>query len=436
MSKLYDKFQKFCNEKLLPVATKFGQNKIIISISSGLMYTLPLTLGASLFNILANFPIPAVNAWIVAMGLDVHFNAIIGGTLNAISLFMSVSIAYSYCKELGVKEANPIMAAFFSLASFLILMPQTINDVKAISYDYIGSSGMFMAIILGISITALYTKLIKNKRFVMKMPEGVPPMVSQSFAPLFVGLIILTLLAAIRIGLGMTPLNNAFNLIQVCIANPIMKVSSSVPTLIIITIVANGLFFFGIHPNAINTAIVPLLYTMLMTDINNYSAGLPLQYKDILVTNSFLNNDAVGSTLSLLAAVFIFCKSKRYRSMAKMMIVPNICNINEPVIFGFPIMLNPMLLIPFILSTPVSALIGYFASVTGFISTYNPIIALGLPWTTPKIVASFLSMGWQGALLRVVTFVVLMFIYLPFVKVLDKQELLKEKESEGKVISD
>ncbi|MGX6980107.1 PTS sugar transporter subunit IIC [Vagococcus elongatus] len=431
MANLYNSFQQKIDENILPLATKFGSNKVIQAISGGLMYTLPLTLGASLFSILANFPIPFVNEWLQNAGLTIHFNAVMGGTLNAIALLISVSIPYNYTKLLGKSSANPIMASFLTFASFLILMPQTIGEeapISALSFDYLGSSGMFVAILLSLVITNSYVKLSKNKKLLIRMPEGVPPMVTQSFEPLIIAMIILCGVVAVRIGLSFTPLENLFNLVQMIIGEPLMKLGSSAPALIFITVIANGLFFFGIHPNAINSAIVPLLMTMAMANIEAAQAGTTMPYKDIMILNSFLNNDAVGSTLSLLIAILVFGKSKRYRSFAKVSFLPNFFNINEPVIFGLPIMLNPVLLVPFLLSTVVTATIGYLGSVSGFISHYNQVLAMGIPWTTPKIISTFFTMGWQGLVLRIICLIAMVFVYMPFIKALDNKELLKEQE--------
>lgn len=430
MSSSYEKFQAVIDRRVLPIATKFGSNKVIQAISGGLMYTLPLTLGASIFSILGNFPIASVNTWFNQVGLTEHFNALLGGTLNIIGLLIAFSIPYSYTKLLDKSSTNPLMAAFISIASFITLMPQTVGKEKivALSYDYLGSSGMFVAIILGLVVARVYVSLSQNKKILIRMPEGVPPMVSQSFEPLVVVIIILVGVVALRIGLSFTPMGNMFNLVQTFIGNPITQIGSSVPALILIGMIANGLFFFGIHPNAINSALVPLLMNMTLVNITAFQSGEAMPFKDIMIVNSFLNNDAVGSTLSLLIAILIFCKSKRYRAFAKISALPNLFNINEPVIFGMPIMLNPVLFIPFFLSTFITGIIGYIGSISGFISHYDPALALGMAsiWTVPKFVSSFFIMGWQGLVLRLISMAIMVGVYLPFIKTLDRQELKKE----------
>lgn len=438
MSSKFSSFQSVIDKYVLPIATKFGSNKAIQSISAGLMYTLPLTLGASMFSILANFPIPSVNTWINNTGLTEQFNALLGGTLNIIGFLIAFSIPYSYTKLLDKSRSNPLMAAFLSVASFITLMPQSVGEenLPALSYDYLGSSGMFVAIILGLLIARVYVKLSQNKKLLIKMPEGVPPMVSQSFEPLIVAVIILIGVVIVRIGLSYTQMENMFNLIQTFIGNPITKIGGSVPAFILIGMLANGLFFFGIHPNAINSALIPLLMNMTLVNITAYQEGTAMPYKDIMIVNSFLNNDAVGSTLSLIIAILIIGKSKRYRSFAKISAIPNVFNINEPVIFGLPIMLNPILFIPFFLSTFITGLIGYIGSVSGFISYYDPVLALGMAsvWTIPKFITSFFIMGWQGLLLRLISIAIMVMVYMPFIKALDNQELSKEMtEDSGKV---
>ncbi|HHD1574557.1 TPA: PTS sugar transporter subunit IIC [Enterococcus faecium] len=430
MNNKFSSFQSSIDKYVLPIASKFGSNKAIQSISGGLMYTLPLTLGASIFSILANFPIPTVNTWINNMGLTEHFNALIGGTLNIIGLLIAFSIPYSYTKILNKSRSNPLMAAFLSIASFITLMPQNVGEenLPALSYDCLGSSGMFVAIILGLAISQVYVKLSQNKKLLINMPEGVPPMVSQSFEPLIVSVIILAIVVVIRIGLSYTDIGDIFNLIQTFISNPITKIGGSVPTFILIGMIANGLFFFGIHPNSINSALMPLLLNMTLGNITAYQEGTIMPYKDIMIVNSFLNNDAVGSTLSLLIAILIIGKSKRYRSFAKISAIPNLFNINEPIIFGLPIMLNPVLFIPFFLSTFITGIIGYIGSTSGFISYYDPVLALGMAsiWTIPKIITSFFIMGWQGLLLRLISMAIMVMVYMPFIKALDNQELSKE----------
>jgi PTS system cellobiose-specific IIC component len=427
MFKYFKKVKEYIKKDIIPGISKAGSSNIVQAISGGLMFTLPITLTAAVFSIFAKFPIPSIANWLSKTGLTVHFNAVLGGTLNLIAIFTVVSISYTYTKLLKKPNTNPLIAAFMALAAFIILIPQTVGKTSALSMTYLGSTGMFVGIILGLGIAKLYTILAQKKHLTIKLPDTVPPMVTESFRPLIVSFIILVLVLLIRIGFAVTPFKTFYAFINLIVTTPLMKLGSSIPAWIAIGTIANLLFFFGVHPNAINSALTPILLTMAYKNLEAYQKGITIPYKANLIVDSFLNNDAVGSTFSLLVVILVVAKSKRYRSLAKLAIVPNFFNINEPVIFGLPVMLNPFLLIPFFFSTIITGVIGWVGAATGFISYYNPAFVLALPWTTPKVIASFFTQGWQGVVLRVACFVVICFVYLPFVKMMDRTELKKER---------
>ncbi|WP_431383225.1 PTS sugar transporter subunit IIC [Enterococcus gallinarum] len=399
------------------------------------MLTLPITLVASLFSILANFPVTSVNEWFKRNGLSEQFNAMVGGTLNIISIFIVIGISYTYTKRLNKPKGNPLVAAILSLAAFIIFMPQTMivgkENVAGLSFDYLGSNGIFVAMVLGLVISRVYIALSQHKKILIKLPDSVPPMVVESFEPLVIAVITLTGVILVRIGLSLTPLGNLFDVIQIVIAGPLTKLGGSIPSLLAIAVIGNLLYFFGIHPNAINGVITPITLTMALANVEAFKVGAHMPYRDILITSSFFGNDGTGNTLSLLLAILIFGKSARYRSLSKVTLVPNIFNINEPVVFGMPIAFNPLLAIPFLLAPVISGMIGYIGVISGFIVNYNPITGLGLAylWTLPKIITSYLTMGWQGLVLRVISIIAMIFVYLPFVKLLEKQEALEEQQN-------
>ncbi|MCP0885714.1 PTS transporter subunit EIIC [Ligilactobacillus sp. WILCCON 0076] len=419
----FNKIQNFMESKISPFATKFGNSKLIRAISTGLMYTLPLTLTASIFSIFAKFPIPSVDTYLTKIGIVDNLNAIIGGTMNSIAIFVTAAIAYAYIKISDSKDANPFIGGLLAVGIFIALLPQTVGKTSALNMTYLGSSGMFLGIVLGLVTAKLYIILSGNKKLIIKMPDGVPPMVAESFKPLLVSFILLLLALVTRIGISYTPAKTLYSLVNTFITTPLMALGTSPFAWLGIAIIANTLFFFGIHPNAINGALTPILLSMALTNLHAYQLGKALPYKTVMIVDQFLNNDAVGSTLCLLIAIFIFCKSERYRKLAKLTVVPNLFNINEPVIFGLPIVLNPVLFIPFFLSTAISGLIGWIGAVTGFISYYNPAFALGIPWTVPKFITTFFVTGWQGLVLRIVSMTIMVLLYAPFIKMLDNKEL-------------
>lgn len=421
------KFQASLEKVLIPISTKIGSNKVLKGLSEGMIMTLPLTLGASLFMVLGNFPVPAFSNWLNAIGVGAQLNAIAGGTLSILALYISFTVAYSYAKQL---KAEATTAGILSLASFLIIMPQTVgegkNMVGAFAGTYLGSQGIFVAILVGLVVSGVYARLSRVPWLNIKLPDSVPPMIANSFSPLLVSLIIFLGDFLVRLGFSYTQWANIFDFINKIIAAPLVSVGGSVPAFILVYMLANLFFWFGLHPAPIQSIMQTIATSMMLVAVTNNNAGAPVKYLTNLVVFDFVNNDGTGSTLSLLIAVFIFARAKRYRSLAKLAIIPNIFGINEPVVFGLPIMFNALMIIPFVFSTLVSAGIAWIAVKVGFIATYHASVAMSMPWTLPKFITSFFIYGWQGVVLRLFIMAVLVFLYLPFLKMLDKKELDEE----------
>ncbi|KJY55867.1 PTS Lac IIC [Lactobacillus kullabergensis] len=421
-------FQKWLEKYLVPFSNKLGQNKVLQSISSGMVMTLPVTIGASVFSIFASFPIKPVADWFAKVGITPSMSAIVNGTMNILAVFISFTIAYNYAKSC---KQNGIVAGLFGLASFFVLMPQTVpgkKPVNAFQMTYLGSEGIIVAIILSILIGVFYVKLSKNKKLTIKLPDSVPSMVSSSIEPLIIGIIIFIAVFIVRAIFDFSPFNNVFDFINKLITTPLMHVGGSPLTLILIFALSNVLFTFGIHPAAIESVVIPLIISMMVSSTPAFQAGKTIPYLSNLVVFAFSNNDAAGATLGLVLMGLILSKSKRYKEFFKVSALPNLFNINEPIIFGMPIVLNPLMFIPFVLSTFVSGGIGLLAVKIGFITNYNPSLGMGMPWTMPKIIADTMIMGWQGAVVWLINFLLMFVIYLPFFRVADKQAFEEENK--------
>lgn len=279
-----------------------------------------------------------------------------------------------------------------------------------------------MSILIGV----FYVKLSRNKKLIIKLPDSVPSMVSSSIEPLIVGIIIFTVVFIVRAIFDYSQFGNVFDFINKLITTPLMNVGGSPITLILIMALSNVLFTFGIHPAAIQSVIIPIVISMMVSSTPAYQAGKTIPFLSNLVVFAFSNNDAAGATLSLVLIALIFGKSKRYKEFFKVSALPNIFNINEPIIFGMPIVLNPLMFIPFILSSFISSGVALLAVKIGFITNYNPSLGMGMPWTMPKLIADAMIMGWQGAVVWLINFALMFIIYLPFFRVADKQALEEE----------
>lgn len=423
-----DRFQQLLEKTLVPFSNKLGQNKVMQSISEGMILTLPVTIGASVFSILANFPIAAINAWFKDTGITDSMNAIVNGSTNILAIFIAFAIAYSYGKK---SQANGIVAGMLSLASFFMLAPQTVGSgeetTTAFSMTYLGSEGIIVAILVSIFVAIAYVKLSKVKQLVIKLPESVPAMVTQALEPLLIGIVIFTVVFGLRLLFDFTSYGTIFDFINQMVSKPLMNIGGSVPAILLVFVLSNILFLFGIHPAAVQAAIMPILISMMVGNAPAFQAGEQIPNLENLAVFAFVNNDAAGGTLSLLIMGLVVGKSQRYKEFFKISLIPNLFNINEPVIFGMPIVLNPIMFIPFMLSSFVSGGVAFLAVKIGFITNYNPMLGLGMPWTMPKVISSFLTVGWQGPVIWVINFILLALLYYPFFKVLDNQALQEEK---------
>lgn len=186
-----EKLEAFLGSKLLPLSQKLQQNKVLAALMEGFIRTSPITLGIALITIVGNFPIPGWIDYLTSLGIYPHVEAITNGATGVFSLYVVYSLAFSYAKQLGTNERN---AAIISLASFVMLMPQTVatmamqngeavdSTIAALRLDFLGGQGLFIGMIVALVVTQLYAYLSK-KNIVLKLPDSVPPMVTQSLAP-------------------------------------------------------------------------------------------------------------------------------------------------------------------------------------------------------------------------------------------------------------
>ena len=321
------------------------------------------------------------------------------------------------------------------IAAILILIPiynavdpATNSTVATIKTSYLGSDGIFVAFIVGILVPMLYCKLMKMN-LVLKLPESVPPMVSQSMAPTFVAMIIFTLMFAIKYACTLTPWGDVFTMISTFIGAPITAIGSSPWALMLVYVLMDLVWFFGIHPNAILMPYMPVLVAVGLSNQEAFTSGAALPFLAFAVVGVVAQIGGAGNTLGLCIATF-FAKSEKYKAMRKVVIPANLFNINEPIIFGFPIVLNPIYFIPMILTPVANCLIG-MAAFNLFDFVMNPTVSM--PWVTPGFATTFVTGGILLMLLWITCLLADFIIYLPFFKMDDKNALALEKEREAEL---
>ncbi len=424
--KFFDKLQGFLEKFIGPVAQKLNESDLIGGLSSGMMRTLPITLGVSLFAILVNLPIAPWQSFLESTGLYVVTQEILSATMSMLAVYIVISVAYSYA---NIKKESGMTAAILSTGAFLCLMPQSIEGkdgaISAISANYLGSNGIFVAIVTALAISSLYIWLVK-KKLTIKLPDSVPPMVSESLSPAFVAIIIFAFVLVVKFLFYLTPFGNIFDFVTEIISKPVMNVGSSPWVLIALYTFTNVLWFFGIHPSPIVNMYTPVLIAAITGNVESYMAGEELPYLALMTVFICMNLGGNGNTIGL-AIDMLTAKSERFKAMSKLSLVPSIFNINEPMVFGVPLMLNPIFFIPMALTTPITGIIAYVLYKIGFSSAFNPTVSA--PWIMPGPITGFLEGGILTALIVCVCIVANMILYFPFFRMADKQALKEEQEA-------
>lgn len=441
MEEVKDMKKSFMNKlesKLMPVAQAISRNKYLVSIRDGFLISMPLLVVGSMFMLISNFPIqPWIdllrNSKFNGSSISSYFSNVTNATFSIMALFIVIGIGYNYAKQ---EKTNMIFGAAVAVLSWFMLMPfstaytpegaKEAVQVASIPLDWVGSKGIFIGIICAFVSVKIY-KWVENKGWTIKMPKGVPPTVGQSFAALFpIGMVIVVFFI-VRVLFSLTPWGNAFDFIYKILQLPLQKVGDSLGTMIGVYFFAHVLWLFGIHGTNITDSVFrPILYALSAENLQALQAGHALphiinqQFQDLFATYG-----GAGSTLSLLIAMFAFCKSKRVKELGKLAIIPGIFGINEPIIFGLPVVLNPLIAIPFIFVPMINIIITYVTMYFGLVPICNGVI---MPWTTPPIISGFLSSGWQGALLQIFLIAIGVVIYSPFIKAMDKQYIKDEAE--------
>lgn len=421
---MFNKFTDFLEKTLQPLAAKMSQNTVIQSISSGMLGIIALTVGASLVSILVNLPIQPWLDFLSNIGILAPAKELVTATTSMLAIYIVVSVSYSYAKNIGQDPRSNVILA---VAVFIVLMPQTVtvgdSSVSALISSNLGSNGIFPAILIGILVPMFYNFLIK-KDIRMKMPEQVPPMVSDSMTPIFAAMIIFVVTLFVKWGLSLTPYQDIFTLLYQLLTAPTMATFGTSPLTPVVWTMMRALFwFFGIHPSPLNAMYYPLSSVATAANIEAFMAGEPLPYLTFGIMTTFCMIGGTGATLGLNINMFR-AKSERYKALNKVAVVPGIFNINEPLVFGVPMMYNPLMLIPSLLAPAAGGLVCFLFTSLNLI-TINPTISVA--WVVPYPIAAFLRGGIMFTIAVLVAIVVQTVVYYPFFKIVDKQAYEEEQ---------
>lgn len=425
--------QEFFSNKVIPAIMKFVSLKGVVALKDGLLYTMPLTIVGSVFLLLANFPVPAVVNWFDSMGWIDPLNQAYGATFNIIALIGVIGIAYKYVKNEGYEALNAgvLAAVTFILTTDSFVVTESGEIVSnVINKTWTAGQGMISAIIIGLLVGWIYSWFMKND-IRIKMPAGVPEGVANSFTALIPGFVIVTgatlIYSFFKFVLDTTFIEAVYAFIQ----TPLQGLTDSLGGVIVMTLMIPFLWFFGIHGSTIVGGIIGSVLTansLANQAILDSGMALTIENGGRIVTQQFLdqfiNVTGAGMTIGLVIYMIFFAKSAQCKELGRLGGVPGIFNINEPILFGTPIVMNPFLAIPFIAMPVISGLILYFSIAVGLVPMFGGVM---VPWTTPPIVSGFLVGGWKMAVLQTFILALSFFVYLPFIRKIDKMNLQAEK---------
>ncbi|NOW92544.1 PTS cellobiose transporter subunit IIC [Clostridium diolis] len=433
-------FQNNLNEKVIPIVMKFVNLKGVLALKDGILYTLPLTLVGSIFLLLAQLPYQPLNDWLaVTLGAgwtDPLWKAY-GATFNIIALMGTIGIAYTYAKNEGYE---PLSAGVISFVVFVLTTSssvvtksgETVGDV--IPTAWCGGKGMVTAIIIGLIVGAVYSWFMK-RNITIKMPAGVPQGVANSFAALIPGAVIIVgatvLYSVFNWGLHTTLIEWIYKVIQ----TPLQGMTDSIGGVLFMGFAIPFLWWFGVHGSTIVSGVMSSVLTSNTLD----NAAIVTSGKELTIANGahivtqqfldqFMTVTGAGMTIGLVAAMLAFSKSAQCKQLGKLAIVPAIFNINEPVTFGTPIVMNPFMALPFIITPMLSGIILYFSIATGIVPPFGGVM---VPWTTPPVISGLLVGGVRTAILQFLVLVMSFFIYLPFFKKLDNINYKNEQAAQS-----
>lgn len=422
--------QEKAEKYLIPISTKITNNVFLKSIREGLSLLTPLIMILSLFILIGNFPIPGWSSfWTSVFGdeLTEIIASTFVGVFNFIGLLVCIVIAYTYGNNRGLKGIIPSLVG---LISFLILIPMTNRIGADVSTVYFGPNGIFVGLLVGVISVELY-KFSFNKKWKIKLSESIPPAVGDSLTELLPFGFVVLIFAVIKIVLGMTGIQSIHNLIFIMIQEPLKNLGDSLISVILYNFLASFLWIFGINgPTVTNSFWSPILFSLTQDNLSAFQIGdkIPHIYTQQFI-DIFTTYGGGGSTLSLLLIVVLMCKSKQLKGLGKLALVPGIFGINEPVVFGIPVIFNLKIAIPFVTVPVVNTIISGIVFSMHWVPYPTGVM---LPWTMPPLISGWLSTGsWLAAVLQLFELVVGMLIYYPFVKSLDKQYILKENNLEA-----
>lgn len=421
-----EKVMDFFQDIISPKLNAFASNELVKAIQAGMTAPMGAMIVGSVFTILKTPPVTEgatgiLGAWLAWSKVNASWlNVGYLFSMEMIGVYTLIGLVISICKIKGIVPTNMII---LSLMSFFILCSNVIVTDKGqttITAGFLGSKGIFSAIIIGCLVVYLASFLRKHG-VKIKLPESVPPAVSEPIENIIINIIIVALVIGLRLGLAY--FNQSLpTLINLCF-QPLLSTSDTLGAVIVYVLILRGLWFFGIHGgNVVGAVMTPILTANMAANIEAYANGLPIPH---IFTASFANALLNVGMLPVVIAMLFVCKSAQLKSISKIGLVPAVFSIGEPITFGLPIVLNFKLLIPYMSAFLLDGIAYYLLTDWGFIAK----TIVNVPFSLPAPIKAFLcTMDMRAVVVWAILTIINVIMFIPFLKSYDNDCLAAEKE--------
>lgn len=433
MSSAMAGFTAFLEARILPLANKMSSQRWLRAIRDAFMSILPITLFGGIATIISSAPVtdtttnPLLLAWAdFAAANSTLLTWANTMTMGAMSVYITVGVTYFLCKHY---KLDPFIPIVLSLAGFLLncFGPAELGwDAKTADILYLDGKGLLVGIFIAIFTVESYHFMRERNVGRISLPDSVPASLSEAFASLVPGLIILFVDTAVfAVFNAMGTILPAFLYTGLA---PVLDATDSLLFAAVATLLVHFFWFFGIHDAALSGVLSPIRDGGLSLNAAAQAAGEVLPR--IFTTPFWVYFVAIGGCGSCLALAILLVRSrsKQLRTIGGVGLVPAFFNISEPIIFGVPLMMNPVFFVPFLLTSTVNAIIAYVCMMVGLVGKTFALLS----WNMPSIIGAYLStFDWKGVVIVALCIVIDVLLYLPFFKVYEKQCLEQEGASAG-----
>ncbi|MBO1300172.1 MULTISPECIES: PTS sugar transporter subunit IIC [unclassified Enterococcus] len=438
--------------KILPIATKIGNQRFLVALRDSFIGTMPVVMTGSIAILINAFLVDIPSQFnlenITAMfqwWVDIN-SLVFKGSISVVALLFIYCLGVNIAK---IYNIDTLSSGLVALSAFIISIGNSMTSTYSLTNTgnadlsslfkgidgitvtgnnlnvtitgllpgaQINSNGYFTAIIVGFLSSIVFCKLM-GKNWTIKLPETVPPAIAKPFLSIIPALVSLYVVGVITYFFSQITGSLLIDWIYRVLQTPLLGLSQSFFAVVLVAVLTQFFWFFGIHGGNVMAPIMEGVFGVaLLANLEAFQNNEPIPY---VWTSASYGSYVWYATLGLLIAIFWFSKNGHYKEVAKLGVAPCLFNIGEPVMYGLPTVLNPLLFIPFILCPAVMSSVAYLATDLGWVSP----VTQNVTWVMPPVLYGFFSTGfdWRAIVLSLVNLTLATLIYLPFVKMADKE---------------